>query len=321
MSRWFYILSFLLLYCESQAQQLHISSDKSTIKIGEQFHVTATMQFDPGQKIPAIKWPDFRDTFTVKSIEVVASSEQKNLPPENEISGSKAEKKYTVTSFEEGTVTIFPVTVQIADESFTSNSTSVLVESIPVDTTKSIRDIKEIFGEEYTWADWFYFLWQWLITHFYVPVAIIAGIIAFVIYYRRKNRKGIIPVIPALPPYEEALQRLLEISKARLTEEGKIKEYYSSITDAIRNYLERRFEIPAMEQTTDEILHSLRSGMLKKENKQQLIYMLQLADLVKFAKEQPDSIDNETVLKRAFEFVHQTKPAHEKENNEEQQES
>jgi hypothetical protein len=87
-----------------------------------------------------------------------------------------------------------------------------------------------------------------------------------------------------------------------------IKEYYIEMTDILRTYIENRFRIHAMEQTTDEIMSQLRLTDISEISKLTLVPVLKLSDLVKFAKENPIGIENDEMMQRAKDFVTSTIP-------------
>lgn len=86
---------------------------------------------------------------------------------------------------------------------------------------------------------------------------------------------------------------LNKLEKKELWQRGEVKEYYSELTDIVRNYIEEAIEIPAMESTTSELIQSLKVASLKKKMKlsketiDNLFTVLKQADLVKFAKSKP----------------------------------
>jgi len=96
-----------------------------------------------------------------------------------------------------------------------------------------------------------------------------------------------------LTPYKEALRNLDVLDKKLLWQNNKIKEYYSELTDVLRNYIERELHVPAMETTTDGLIETLSdfnnsdSILTDKETIKKLEDLLQQADLVKFAKSKP----------------------------------
>ncbi|HEY9122754.1 MAG TPA: hypothetical protein VIO15_00335, partial [Bacteroidales bacterium] len=90
---------------------------------------------------------------------------------------------------------------------------------------------------------------------------------------------------------------------------GFIKEYYSGITDAVRTYIEARFEVPAMESTSEEIISRLKTiDVIEKSLITKLTEMFSLADLVKFAKMEPVPNENENSWAVAYDFVKNTIP-------------
>jgi len=87
-----------------------------------------------------------------------------------------------------------------------------------------------------------------------------------------------------------------------------VKKYHSELTDTIRQYIEDRFGINAMEQTTEETLEAMKHmEMPDKEVLAKLKEILELADLVKFAKFNPLPDENDLSMVNALFFVNQTK--------------
>jgi hypothetical protein len=144
--------------------------------------------------------------------------------------------------------------------------------------------------------------WWWLLL-------IIAAITAGLIYLFRK--KGINPLKirlkPEEPPHHIALRELERIRIEKIWKHGKIKDYYTEITDVLRQYIERRYGIWAMEMTSDELLQSLSSSIqLSTEDHNKLKQILELSNLVKFAKFEPQNYEHDLILKLSKEFVENT---------------
>ena len=112
-----------------------------------------------------------------------------------------------------------------------------------------------------------------------------------------------------MPPHEEALLRLQQVKDEKLWQSGKIKEFYTEITDILREYMDRRFGINAMELTSEQILAFVRKNPEMEEVRQLLRQMLELSDLVKFAKFIPLEDENQRSMSDAFAFVEKTAPA------------
>jgi hypothetical protein len=91
-------------------------------------------------------------------------------------------------------------------------------------------------------------------------------------------------------------------------QEGKIKDYHSGISDILRVYIEERYSINAPEMTTDEIMYAMRRTVVPENLKEKLRQILVLADLVKFAKENPVPHEHETSINYAIDFVKDSAP-------------
>jgi hypothetical protein len=134
----------------------------------------------------------------------------------------------------------------------------------------------------------------------------LAGIITWFILERKKKKKPVDEKF-LLPPHVWALKELDKLNQKKLWQSGEVKSYYSELTDIARTYIELRYKIPAMEKTTDELLSSMHKGMLKQSLKKEVNEVLVLSDFVKFAKAQPDFIENENSLKIIKDFIDKTK--------------
>ncbi|MDP4704082.1 MAG: hypothetical protein NWS05_03410, partial [Polaribacter sp.] len=141
--------------------------------------------------------------------------------------------------------------------------------------------------------------------------------IGFWIYYfviRKRKVEEDKPTYKVLPPFEEAIYKLNELDSKLLWQNNQVKEYYSELTEIVRNYIERELQVPALEKTTDEIIGMLRDFQnantiqTSKETILKLKELLQEADLVKFAKSKPIAIEIEEDRKDAEEIISNLKP-------------
>jgi hypothetical protein len=110
------------------------------------------------------------------------------------------------------------------------------------------------------------------------------------------------------PPFQVALDELARIEKLGLPEQGRFKEYYSLITDTLRVYLEKQFEINATDRTTTELKQNLGYTSLAAEQTRALLDLFFDADLVKFAKVVPEPQEAQQLGAGARRFVEQTRP-------------
>ena len=129
-----------------------------------------------------------------------------------------------------------------------------------------------------------------------------------------RNRKERVVLPPAIPPHVVANKALVELSHRKLWQNGKFKQYYTHLTAILRVYISGRWQIGALEMTTDEIIEALRDVELSYESRRDLVAILRTADMVKFAKAQPDAEQNEMNYTRAYYFVENTKEQSEEHN-------
>lgn len=92
----------------------------------------------------------------------------------------------------------------------------------------------------------------------------------------------------------------------RLWQKGEVKEHYSLLTGILRGYLERRFKIHALEQTSDEIIAQLSTLHLNEGTLHDTKSLLSIADLIKFAKADPGVDIHEDAIERVKTFIKET---------------
>lgn len=132
----------------------------------------------------------------------------------------------------------------------------------------------------------------------------------YIVWYIRNKWQGRVREVkpaPKLPPHVIAIKALDELCNRKLWQNGKHKLYYSTLTEILRLYIEGRWEIGALEMTTDEIITALRDVDIKHDSRSNLVAILRTADMVKFAKALPDGEENEQLFDYAYYFVENTK--------------
>jgi len=225
-----------------------------------------------------------------------------------------------LTSFKDSLFAIEPIVVRSGEDSFLTEPMALnVIQPFEVDSALAITDIKDIERAP---------IWWWGIIR-WVLLALGLGCLAVGLYYMwqwyQKNRKPEEePVNPELlrPADEVALEKLDEIKAQKIWKDGKVKEYQTELTDVVREYIGRRFDVHSTEKTSDETLRELKPILLNgglingdaslngdgKDLYEKLRKMLQLADLVKFAKWHTTPDENEQGLTTAYEFVKETSP-------------
>lgn len=282
--------------------------DSNSIVIGKQVKLELSIQYrgDKGKHIKVI-FPEIADTIR-KEVEVVSQSKiDTNINKSDPFLFTQTKTLY-ITSFDSGYWAIPPFKFNVNDDTVGIFTEPLLlqVSTIAVDTTQAIKDIKAPYEENYTWIDW-------IKDNMYAVYGGLAAIliITLIIYLILKYRKRPVPVVeietPKVSAHIIAFEKLEKLKAEKLWQEGKLKLYHSSLTDILREYIENRFRIPAMEQTTEEILFGFRNVAVDEDSKAKLKQVLILADLVKFAKEQPLPNENELSMNNVYEFINGTK--------------
>lgn len=286
------------------AQKAVLSLDTSSIRIGERvsLRLNATLP-----KSATIYWPPIADTLTAK-IEVASKSKvDSNATSRNEfVNYSQA---ILITSFDTGFHYIPPFTIHYSypgDASrheLLSEGVYLKVRTVEVDTTRAIRDIRGPIQAPLSFAE---------MAPYLAGLAVLVLIIGLIWYYlwRKRMNKPLFPVITRTqgPPWQIALQSLDLLEDKKLWQNGKIKEYYSELTDIIRHYLHQQHGIEAMEMITAEILAEYDSAGLQTDSRSILTNILVQADYVKFAKAIPLRNENELSLAYCRQFIDTTKP-------------
>lgn len=213
----------------------------------------------------------------------------------------------TITSFKDSLFYIAPQPFVSGEDTVWSEPLSLnVVQPFEVDTTLAITDIKDIQKAP---------IWWWGIIRWILLALLIIGLgigIYYLVRYIQKHRTSTgeeVKKEPLRPAEEVALEKLDEIKAEKIWQDGKVKEYHTELTDVIREYISRRYEVSSTEKTSDETLRDLKPKMKdQKDLFERLRKMLSLADLVKFAKWTTTPDENESALLTAYDFVKETTP-------------
>ena len=280
--------------------------DSTTLFIGDQtdLHLRATCEAGEQVQMPVLAEQ------LVDGIEIV----DRTLVDTTTLQDGRVQynQYLTLTSFQDSLFYIEPLAFVSGDDTVWSESLMLnVVQPFEMDSTDmAITDIKGIYKAP---------IWWWGILRWVLLALAIVGIGVggyYLITYLR-NRFGDasatdVPTEPLRPAEEVALEKLDAIREQKIWQSGQVKEYHTQLTDVVREYVARRFEVSSTEQTSDETLRAMR-GLLsdKKELYEDLRKMLTLADLVKFAKWTTTPDENELSLRSAYAFVKETTPIEE----------
>ena len=284
--------------------------DSTTLFIGDQtdLHLRATCEVGEQVQLPVLSEE------LIPGIEIV----DKTIIDTAMLNDGRVQynQYVTLTSFEDSLFYIAPLPFVSGDDTVWSESLMLnVVQPFEMDSTDmAITDIKGIYKAP---------IWWWGILRWVLLALAIAGIgvggyylITYLQSRARKSEDEVLPAEPLRPAEEVALEKLDAIREQKIWQTGQVKEYHTQLTDVVREYIARRFDVSSVEQTSDETLRAMR-GLLsdKKELYESLREMLTLADLVKFAKWTATPDENEKSLRSAYTFVKETTPINEPTEN------
>jgi len=253
------------------------SIDKNSVLIGEPFTLTLEaymplglpVTWFPLDTIPHFEFLKKPITDTIESIE-----------------GKKITQVITLASFDSGQWEIPQLELKVLKQSYYTDTLLIDVGFAPFDRESDYRDIKDIF--EVINPDTKYIPWI-------ISAAVLLSL-GLVIYLLRKRKAGEIiekKEVPKLSPFDEAMQALAALRLKGLPQNGQAKWYYTELNDILRIFVSRKLNIATMEKTNEELILQLRQVNLSKDSFARLAQALRMSDYVKFAKYQPDSVDNE----------------------------
>ncbi|MGZ3918840.1 MAG: hypothetical protein ACXVC7_01035 [Bacteroidia bacterium] len=301
------LLFFITVHFHAQEVKVNAVLDSSKIRIGEQVKLDLYVTYNGNQKNLKIEWPKIGDTLTGKVEVVSVSTIDTTIPDKNDPSIIQNHQQIYVSAYDSGYFAIpgFKFTLNNDTNQVLFTQTLMLeVHTVPTDTSLAkTKDIKTVLNEPFNW--------KWYINYIYLAIGIILFTVVVILitryFTRRQQQKVIEPAKPKIPAHITALVALEKIKQEQVWKEGRVKEYYSSISDAVRLYIEERYNVFALESTTDEIMTAFRSQVIDTESKNKLQQLLQLSDLVKFAKMEPIESEHNFTLQNAFDFVNGTK--------------
>ena len=273
----------LLLFISNFAFAQNTKLDTNAILIGEQINFSISNTISETEV-----WPTY-DAFLVEGIEII--KEGKLDTSDNLIS-----QNFIITAWDSGSYYIPPIAF-----SATSKTQGLLlnVQTIILEEGAELKDIKQPMEAPIGWSD----IWPWLLG--IVLLILIAYILKKYVFTKKEALKIEKPKV-IIPADIIALKELITLEKAKIWQEGKIKEYHSSLSEIIRRYTENRFNFIALELATEEIISELKSKV-NNEQLASITIILQRADLAKFAKSKPKETENKESMQIAKNFVEQTK--------------
>lgn len=206
-----------------------------------------------------------------------------------------------ITSFTPGRYTLPGLKVGVGGKQIETNTLTLVVDSVALDKQNPQKTYppKDIQRNPFSWADW------WLPLLLLVAVLLMAAAIVASVRRLRSHKpiKVTVREVRVVPAHQRALERIAELKKQTPADS---KEYYTSLTDVLRQYITERFGFNAMELTSREIIDRL-SQEQDKDKADELREVLRTADLVKFAKYASTDDETDSNLESVAHFIDDTK--------------
>lgn len=300
----------LFLISISFAQEdisISLTAAKNNIEIGEPLTIKLTIDFPANVGNKQIVLPLVTDSAKLgKGIEIWETSTPIDTLYENNNGNfiKHIEQSFTIASFDTGAIDINPLKAIFGADTLYTNVVSLTISATPLGKNPKLKKNKPIIEDPFTLEEEL-MIWlkaNWLI----ILIVLMVPVVLFIVFIILKNRPEKVIKKEVIPLNVRTLDRLAEIEEAQIWKNGDYKQYYSDITSVIWMYLSERYQIATYEKTSDEILKQLKFKAVSNDQFIQLQKLMQLADLVKFAKTIPSQTDNESVLTIAKEFIHNT---------------
>ncbi|OFY66720.1 MAG: hypothetical protein A2V64_11425 [Bacteroidetes bacterium RBG_13_43_22] len=277
--------------------------DSTRIYIGDQINYTITVDQPFGLELDL---PLLKDTLSGK-IEILSGPVIDSNAVDND--RLRITSRYLITSFDSGFYEVPPTYAEIKNESGIKRYYSgysplevMRVKIAPADTSARIFDIIGPYKAPLTLGE----ILPWILLAA-LAAALIWGIIRLVRKLRKPKTEPETLINPD-PAHVIAFRDLEKLRDEQLWQKGEVKQYYSRLTEILRQYLENRYGVYSLEMTTSETLEALlKTGFKKDSSYSSLKTILNGSDLVKFAKYKPEPSENDVHFQNSWAFVDATK--------------
>jgi len=181
---------------------------------------------------------------------------------------------------------------------------SVPIFVMPPANGESINPNWGIIEEEVSWKDYLIYLYVVLGLG-----AIVLGAFFISKKLRKKAEVGNNFVIKKkiVPAHEIALKDLKLLKAKELWQQGEVKAYHTELTRIMRQYIEDRYSVQALEMTSSQLKRELNKQQIGASVIARFNDILQIADKVKFAKGDAGPEINTRFMQEAFAIVEETK--------------
>lgn len=279
---------------------LETEVDKSTITIGDIIRYTLAVTYSPDVRVNMPSPGSNLGQFEIQDYDVQEPQEIDDMLRQASV--------FQISIYDTGSYTIPPIEIgyQIEGDStrytLQSEAVAIRVNSVKPSEAEDIKDIKAPLTVPPDYSFYYYL----------AGLALLLAIIIVAIFiYMKKFRRVETPFFkppPPRPEHEIAYEALDRLEKSDLLPNGEIKAYYVEISEIIRAYLARRYEIHVLEMTTTEVMWQLEESQhLKQQHLEMIKDFLDRCDMVKFAKHKPADEHHQKIMQDARKIIDETR--------------
>lgn len=301
MKKSLFFLSILLPFICSAQVVFEARVDSMVLLIGQQRELTLDVTCGASQKL---QMPDYRPQQPLaEDVEIVELLGTDTTFIDD---GKRMQvlQRYAITAWDSTIVLLPPFEVKVDGKPYQSKQLALKVFTVDVDTVHVDQFFppKDIQRNPFSWDDWKPVFW-------FVGINQLLALVLLWLYSHWRQNKPLIQIIRRkrkLPAHQVAMNEIERIKSERKWAEEDSKEYYTQLTDTLRNYIRERYGFNAMEMTSSEIIERLMQEQ-DETALAELRQLFQTADLVKFAKFTTMINENDANLVSAIDFINQTK--------------
>lgn len=270
------LTSLAILCCAAANSQISVSFDPpiDTILIGDQFTLKIAVTTNSNEYLV---FPTFKGPESGSNLEGLEAGAIDTILIRDSI--YRLERRYLMTAFEGGEgsfdkIPVIRVNTEGVIDTLYGNDISFVVKYVDLDKDFQPYDIKNIK----TYPS---LLWLWILLSV-VGAALLVGLAVWLLRKYVKPKTAL--ARQKINAYEWAVAELEKLQNSNIAS-SRAKEYYSRLTDVVREYIELQTDLSIMEKTSEEILALMPSTIFASpELVNCLASLFQTADLVKFAK-------------------------------------
>jgi hypothetical protein len=287
------------------AGQIFLESkvDKAEVTIGDPIHysLTANMQRRVSLSLPQLG--SNLGEFDILDYQVTGPSADKGVNEGRIIQTIT----YTIAAYDTGVHHIPPMEIRYKtpegeEKTISAEGIDIKIRALAPEKAADIKDIKGPLEMVRNWAPYRKAL-------FWMALGLFLAVLAFwgIWYYRKKHASMVGEnKLTLLPAHEVAIAELKKIGETLLAN-NQIREFYFRLSEIIRQYFSLRYQINALEATTEELIRDLEDQPIPPQPRALILDFLNGCDLVKFAKYVPQRAENEQFYQMAFQIVDNTR--------------